>query len=303
MINKCKKLLFAISAFSIVATGSANAQIDPFDLSQAGVQIKDTGGFPATLGGQFTAPLVTDINVLISASAVDISSLSTIGAWTAVDPAQIYLDGSAGAKAYYVVDRSPASSNTHDQWGYQFTPGSPGVAVDDVLVENTAHILFEDLHRPSAPNPPADSPLPTTAAIDAVSLGVSDKIAPGGSYAAGKVDMFVIKDPNATSGLYDVFWTDGAVGPGQVFANSEVAFYNADFPTFRSWLHTDGEMIMYTYDDTRGSGVADFYDQFVLFESSALIIVPEPSTYFLLGSVLFLVMVKRRKPVACVVKT
>jgi hypothetical protein len=189
------------------------------------------------------------------------------GMWTMVDPALLYLGPATTAIEMYDIG---------DGASYRNTVGI-SIAQDYALNPGDAQVVFHDASLPGDP----DYQDPTTEVQGAGAL-------------SGKLDFFLIADgatPGATT--YDLYWTDTSVAQPVMGAN-----VNPDgLQHSVAFIHSSGHFVLYGWEDLPQLGDMDFNDVFVLLGANdRIIIVPEPATYLMMGSLLVVAFfVARRK--------
>lgn len=241
-----------------------SAQINPLDLDQAG----DAFG---TVG----LPILGDINSLAGtfAEGVVYTNPAVGPAWTPIDPAL------AGVSAVGTMNVWSVGgiADFGNQVGYN-------VNGDFSLGAGDKAILFSDA---SPAGTPPDSQVVNPAAF----VSLINSVGPG------QLDFFLVADAQ-TGGVKDLYWTD--LAPGGTVTSGQTADVNPDgMQHALAFLHSSGNYIMYAWEDLPNLGDMDFNDVFVLISHDHLIVIPEPGTYLMLGTMLcFVLYMKRRREVA-----
>jgi len=222
--------------------------------------------------------------------------------WTPVDPSLIGLSRSVRMTVWQIGEVASMRS----QVGYS-------IGGDYSLPVGKSSILFQDTST-SPQNLPYDF------------LGTHKVVFT--DVGPGKLDFFLIANGagsgSAPNGDHYLYWTDlaptgvidnTAGGYGRAVVNADVLGTNPTTTTGQhslAFLHSSGNFLIYAWEDLNylvqdvgfGGVDYDFNDVFFLVQAcDAIILIPEPETYLLMGGFLLVAfLVRRRKMQSVAVK-
>jgi hypothetical protein len=259
-----KNTISRIAAFAVLPLILLGAHADAQDLSgldQWGTQMADQ-----------SVPLSADVQDIIENSGFFSPENggspvgNSYGNWTRVDPTQLSLQGATTASAFLVGD-SASFLNTY------------GISIgeDYALETGDEQLLFRPADAPSQFVDPA--------------LEVSD-----GPLMNGRLDLFLAVNEGDGNATGDLYWTDPSV-------NTAVTGFDVNPDGLQhavAFLHNTGaggiDYVLYGWEDLEiNAQTNDFNDHFILFGSDGLTVVPEHSTYLMLGATLLFAGAVRRK--------
>jgi hypothetical protein len=300
-------IIFVLPLLFVI--GNVSAAYNPLGLNQAGtLTTSNLPGDPTTPGNiGYDAKVLTE--TFTESTTYDLSLVPS--QWTAVDPSMVYLSQSVRMRIWQVGEVAGMQSQVGLSIGADYT-----------LPVGKEAVVFSD--TTTSPN---DDPYDFSGTHK---VRVRDA-------GPGKLDFFVIADANnagtvgndynsgSNTGDHYLYWTDltptgvidnTAGGFGKAVVNADAAGNNMVDGTGNhalAFLHSSGDFLMYAWEDLSflyndvgwGSVDYDFNDVFFLVKAKdAIVIVPEPETYMLMGGFLLIALfVARRRRAAVKVRS
>lgn len=262
-------LAVVATAGLFMTSGVMNAALPTLD--QFGI-LESNQPIPSVVAGDVKT-LTQDSGMFVEGQPVNFASLPSM--WLPVDPAQIYLSQQTNLRMWLVGDGADFRNFT-----------GIGLGGDYTLNDNDKQKVFGDIDLGGI--------IPFNNPTDRVRHG---------DVGPDKLDFFLIANGASVEALYQLYWTDMA--PKPPVSGADV---NADgMEHAMAFLWTDPsdlsayDFLVYAWEDLpKGVSDFDFNDVFMLVRAEGVVVVPEPSTYLVMGSFLLFVAIahRRRKVVA-----